>query len=46
MAVPAATLATPAGTVADPAAPVIISNGVTTFGGSVDAALVRIRPLP
>ena len=32
------------GTVADPAAAVVIPNGSTTFGGNVDAALVRIVP--
>jgi len=33
-----------AGTVGDPAAAVIIPPGSTTFGGNVDAALVRIVP--
>ena len=48
LAVPAGTLADPgaAASVADPGAVVIDSNGVTTFGGSTDAALVRIRPAP
>jgi len=46
MAVPVGTLVDVVATVADPQAPVILSNGGTTFGGNVDVALVRIRPAP
>jgi hypothetical protein len=42
LTVPTKTLDDVSGTVSDPGAAVTTPNGTTTFGGSVDAALVRI----
>jgi beta-propeller uncharacterized protein DUF5122 len=44
LAIATGTLGDAAGTVSNPGAAVTIPNGSTTFGGSIDAALVRLVP--